>query len=122
MKKLINQCSNGRVQLDQFQITNLGDLKAWLGVLRLIGIMLTNELNNRKEESIMKKINLKEILKEKDITVSEVSEGTGISEKILSDMYDSGEFDGNKVNINMILDIVSFLELDNITILVPVIK
>lgn len=70
----------------------------------------------------MKKNNLKPILDEKGITILELAENTGVSFNILEEMYQTGEFDGNKVGILPLLEIVSYLNLDHINKLVPAIK
>ena len=47
----------------------------------------------------MQKINLKEFADSKNVTVRQITEGTGISESIVNSMYNTGEFDGNDINI-----------------------
>lgn len=68
------------------------------------------------------KINLKEYVDEKKITLREISDQTGIKESILDDMYSKGEFDGNIIFINNILDLMTCLGIDKVDELVPSIK
>lgn len=70
----------------------------------------------------MQQINLKEFADLKNVTVRQITEGTGISESIVNNMYNTGEFDGNDININDILEIMDFLGIEKVSLLVPRIK
>ncbi|SLM86983.1 hypothetical protein [Vagococcus fluvialis] len=70
----------------------------------------------------MQKINLKEFADSKNVTVRQITEGTGISESIVNSMYNTGEFDGNDIKINDILEIMDFLGIEKVSSLVPRIK
>lgn len=70
----------------------------------------------------MQKINLKEFEDSKNVTVRQIAEGTGISESTVNSMYNTGEFDGNVININDILEIMKFLGIEKVSSLVPRIK
>lgn len=63
----------------------------------------------------MQKIILKEFADSKNVTVRQIAEGTGISESIVNSMYNTGEFDGNDININDILEIMDFLGIEKIS-------
>lgn len=60
----------------------------------------------------MQKINLTEFADSKNVTVRQITEGTDISESIVNSMYNTGEFDGNDININDILEIMDFLGIE----------
>ncbi|MFW3588339.1 helix-turn-helix domain-containing protein [Vagococcus fluvialis] len=70
----------------------------------------------------MQKIILKEFADLKNVTVRQIAEGTGISESIVNSMYNTGEFDGNDININDILEIMDFLGIEKVSSLVPRIR
>lgn len=70
----------------------------------------------------MQKIILKEFADSKSVTVRQIAEGTGISESIVNSMYNTGEFDGNDININDILEIMDFLGIVKVSSLVPRIR
>ena len=70
----------------------------------------------------MQKIILKEFADSKNVTVKQIAEGTGISESIVNSMYNTGEFDGNDININDILEIMDFLGIEKVSSLVPRIR
>ena len=70
----------------------------------------------------MQKIILKEFADSKNVTVKQIAEGTGISESIVNSMYNTGEFDGNDINLNDILEIMDFLGIEKVSSLVPRIR
>ena len=70
----------------------------------------------------MQKIILKEFADSKNVTVRQIAVGTGISESIVNSMYNTGEFDGNDININDILEIMDFLGIEKVSSLVPRIR
>lgn len=70
----------------------------------------------------MKKINLKENVDKKGISIEELSRTTNIEISALEEMYNKGTFNGDNLGVNALTSLMQALDIINVNDLIPTIK